>query len=228
MSRKTVRVLLVDDHAVVREGYRTLLAKHDGLTVVGEASDAASAYQCYKDTRPDVVIMDISMPGRGGIDAIEHIRRFDAQARILVFTMHGGAAYALQAFRAGARGYVTKSSPPDLLISAVRDVAEGQVAICPEISEVLALDRRARGKDRAGGSFAARVRDLAHDPRRAIDRRDRVGAQCQPQDRGELSLQHQVEARGGFRHRAALFRPAARAGRACFAGGGCRELGSVD
>ncbi len=141
MSRTAVRVLLVDDHAIVREGYRTLLGKHEGLTVVGEASDAASAYRCYKETQPDVVIMDISMPGRGGIDAIEHIRRFDAHARILVFTMHGGAVYALQAFRAGARGYVTKSSPPDLLISAVRDVAAGQVAICPEISEALALDR---------------------------------------------------------------------------------------
>ncbi|HUI22377.1 MAG TPA: response regulator transcription factor [Methylocella sp.] len=141
MTKKIIRILLVDDHAVVREGYRTLLAKHEGLMVVGEACDAASAYQCYKDTQPDVVIMDISLPGRGGIDAIEHIRRFDAQARILVFTMHGGAVYALQAFRAGARGYVTKSSPPDLLISAVRDVAEGRVAICPEISEVLALER---------------------------------------------------------------------------------------
>lgn len=141
MSRRTIRVLLVDDHAVVREGYRTLLEKHEGLMVVGDACDAVSAYQCYKDTQPDVVIMDISMPGRGGIDAIEHIRRLDAHARILVFTMHGGAVYALQAFRAGARGYVTKSSPPDLLISAVRDVAEGRVAICPEVSEVLALDR---------------------------------------------------------------------------------------
>lgn len=136
-----IRVLLVDDHAVVREGYRTLLDKHEGFVVVGEASDAASAYQCYKETNPDVVIMDISMPGRGGIDTIEHIRKFDARARILAFTMHGGAVYALQAFRAGARGYVTKSSPPDLLISAVRDIADGQMAICPEISEVLALDR---------------------------------------------------------------------------------------
>ena len=141
MTRATIRVLLVDDHAIVREGYRTLLAKHNGLTVVGEAGDAASAYRCYKDTQPDVVIMDISLPGRGGIDAIEHIRRFDSQARILVFTMHGGAVYALQAFRAGARGYVTKSSPPDLLISAVRDVAAGRIVICPETSEVLALDR---------------------------------------------------------------------------------------
>jgi two-component system, NarL family, invasion response regulator UvrY len=141
MSGKTIRVVLVDDHAVVREGYRALLAKHEGLTVVGEACDAASAYQCYKDTRPDVVIMDISMPGRGGIDAIEHIRDFDARARILVFTMHSGAAYALQAFRAGAKGYVTKSSSPELLVKAVRDIAEGRLAICPEISEALAIDR---------------------------------------------------------------------------------------
>jgi two-component system, NarL family, invasion response regulator UvrY len=141
MSRKTISVVIVDDHAVVREGYRALLAKHEGLTVVGEAYDAASAYQCYKNTRPDVVIMDISMPGRGGIDVIEHIREFDTHARVLVFTMHSGAAYALQAFRAGAKGYITKSSAPDLLISAVRDVAEGRLAICPEISEALAFDR---------------------------------------------------------------------------------------
>src|SRR6201987_761880 len=118
MSRNATRVLIVDDHAVVREGYPALLAKHEGLTVVGEASDAASAYQCYKDTRPDVVIMDISMPGRGGIDAIEHVREFDAQARVLVFTMHSGAAYALQAFRAGAKGDVTNSSSPDVLVDA--------------------------------------------------------------------------------------------------------------
>lgn len=141
MTGRPVRVLLVDDHAVVREGYRTLLEKHAGLRVVGEASNAASAYQCYKDLLPDVVVMDISMPGRGGIDAIEHLRKFDAQARVLVFTMHSGAPYALQAFRAGAKGYVTKSSPPDFLVSAVRSVAEGRLAICAEISEVLALDR---------------------------------------------------------------------------------------
>jgi two-component system invasion response regulator UvrY len=141
MTRRSITVLLVDDHAVVREGYRTLLEKHEGLKVIGEAANAASAYQRYKELRPDVVIMDISMPGRGGIDAIEHIRKFDAEARILVFTMHSGTPYALQAFRAGAKGYVTKSSPPDFLVSAVRSVADGQIAICPEIGEVLALDR---------------------------------------------------------------------------------------
>jgi DNA-binding NarL/FixJ family response regulator len=141
MTRQPIRVLLVDDHAVVREGYRALIEKHEGLQVVAEAANAASAYQCYKQARPDVVVMDISMPGRGGIDAIEHIRRLDFKARILVFTMHDGPAYALQAFRAGAKGYVTKSSPPDILVAAVRDVAEGRRVICPEMSSVLALDR---------------------------------------------------------------------------------------
>jgi two-component system, NarL family, invasion response regulator UvrY len=145
---RMVRVLLVDDHAVVREGYRTLLEKHEGLQVVGEASDAAAAYQVYKDLQPDVVVMDISMPGRGGIDAIEHIRRWDAHARVLVFSMHAHGAYALQAFRAGARGYVTKSSPPELLVSAVRDVADGRIAICPEISELLALNQLQEEKTR--------------------------------------------------------------------------------
>jgi two-component system invasion response regulator UvrY len=141
MSGNPIRVLLVDDHAVVREGYRTLLQKQQGLNVVGEAADAAEGYRLYKELHPDVVVMDISMPGRGGIDAIEHIRRFDPQARVLVFTMHGSAPYALQAFRAGARGYVTKSSPPDLLVSAVRSVEEGRLVVCPEISEVLARER---------------------------------------------------------------------------------------
>ena len=102
--RKTIRVLIVDDHAIVREGYRALLAKHEGITVVGEACDAASAYQCYKDKQPDVVIMDISMPGRGGIDAIKHIREFDAHARVLVFTMHSGAAYVQKQFSRCPRG----------------------------------------------------------------------------------------------------------------------------
>ena len=133
---------------------------------------------------PDVVIMDISMPGRGGIDAIEHIRRFDAHARILVFTMHGGAVYALQAFRAGAKGYVTKSSPPDLLISAVRRRCRRPGGHLSGDQRGARARSRARGKDGTGGSFAARVRDLAHDPRREIDGRDRVGTQCQPQDGG--------------------------------------------
>jgi DNA-binding NarL/FixJ family response regulator len=136
-----VRVLLVDDHAVVREGYRRLIEKHEGFEVVAEAGDASSAYRAFKDTRPDVVIVDISMPGRGGIDLVRQIRQLDPNARILMFTMHANAAYAQQAFRAGARGYVTKSSPPEVLISAVRSVYAGRPALCAEINEIIATSR---------------------------------------------------------------------------------------
>lgn len=141
MSPRSISVLLVDDHAVVREGYRRLLEKHEGIAVIAEAADAAGAYQAYRDKNPDVVVMDISLPGRGGIDAIRHIRQLDPAARVLVFTMHLSATFALQAFRAGAKGFVTKSSPPELLVSAVCDAAAGSVTICPEISEAIARSR---------------------------------------------------------------------------------------
>ncbi len=141
MGRRFISVMLVDDHAVVREGFRRLLEKHDGIAVVAEAASAAEAYREYKKHGPDVVVMDVSMPGRGGIDAIVHLRQWDAAARVLVFTMHLNAVFALYAFRAGARGYVTKSSPPELLVSAVQDVAAGRIAICPQVKDAIAMSR---------------------------------------------------------------------------------------
>lgn len=136
-----IRVLLVDDHAIVREGYRRLIEKHPGIEVVAEAGDAATAYAAFKAAGPDVVVVDISMPGRGGIDLIRQIRQWDSTARVLIFTMHASATYAQQAFRAGARGYVTKSSPPEILVSAIRDVFAGRPALCAEINEVIATSR---------------------------------------------------------------------------------------
>ena len=94
-----IRVMLVDDHAIVREGYRRLLDKEGDIAVIAEAGDGVGAYRLYKDAAPDVVIMDISMPGRGGIDVIRQMRQWDSHARVLVFRMHVNASYALQAFR---------------------------------------------------------------------------------------------------------------------------------
>ena len=136
-----IRVLLVDDHAVVREGYRRLIEKHEGIEVVAEADDAASAYKAFKASKPDVVVVDISMPGRGGIDLVRQMRQLDPHARILMFTMHANATYAQKAFRAGARGYITKSSPPDALVSAIRNVRAGRTALCDEINGVIAASR---------------------------------------------------------------------------------------
>jgi len=135
------RILLVDDHAVVREGYRAVLQKQPGLSVVAEAADGAEAYRLFKATRPDVVIMDLTMTGVSGIEGIRRIRQWDRDARILVFTMHQNAAFALQAIRAGARGYVTKMSPPEALLRAVFDVLAGRIALSPDIDHELALDR---------------------------------------------------------------------------------------
>jgi two-component system, NarL family, invasion response regulator UvrY len=134
-------IMLVDDHAVVREGYRTVLQKQPGLRVVAEASDGVEAYRLFKDIRPDLVIMDLTMPGIGGIETIRRIRQWDRGARILVFTMHQNAGFAVQAIRAGARGYVTKTSPPDALVRAVMDVLAGRVAVSPDIDHELALSR---------------------------------------------------------------------------------------
>jgi two-component system invasion response regulator UvrY len=134
-------ILLVDDHAVVREGYRAVLQKQLGLRVVAEAGDGAEAYRQFKATRPDLVIMDLTMPGVSGIEGIRHIRQWDRDARILVFTMHQNAAFALQAIRAGARGYVTKMSSPETLLRAVSEVLNGRIALSPDIDHELALNR---------------------------------------------------------------------------------------
>ncbi|BAM88062.1 putative two-component response regulator [Bradyrhizobium oligotrophicum S58] len=141
MSTPAGTILLVDDHAVVREGYRAMLQKQPGLRVVAEAADGAEAYRLFKEVRPDLVIMDLSMPGVGGIEGIRRIRQWDRGARILVFTMHENAGFAVQAIRAGARGYVTKSSPPEILLRAVMDVLAGHIAISPDIDHELALSR---------------------------------------------------------------------------------------
>lgn len=139
MTRSTI--MLVDDHAVVREGYRSLLEKQQALSVVAEAADGAGAYRAYKELRPDLVIMDLKLPDFSGVEAIRRIRQWDPKARILVFTMHQSSAYAVQAIRAGARGYVTKSSPPETLVRAVFDVLNGKLALSPDIDHELALER---------------------------------------------------------------------------------------
>ena len=136
-------ILLVDDHPVVREGYRRLLERQPGFRVCAEAGDAQGAYQAYKEFKPDVVVMDIAMPGASGIEAVRHIRQWDRNARVLIFSMHLSVAVTLKAFEAGASGFVTKSSGPAELIRAVSTVASGGRALSPDVSEVIAADRLA-------------------------------------------------------------------------------------
>ncbi|WP_315729726.1 MULTISPECIES: response regulator transcription factor [unclassified Bradyrhizobium] len=135
-----ISILLVDDHPVVRQGYRRVLESQDGFKVTAEADSAAGAYAAFKAHAPDVVVMDISMKGASGIEAIRNIRARDGHARILVFSMHGEAPLVKAAFNAGASGYVTKSSEPAALVRAIRSVVSGGRALSDDVAHVLAAD----------------------------------------------------------------------------------------
>jgi two-component system invasion response regulator UvrY len=140
MASPTISILLVDDHPVVRQGYRRVLENQSDFRVVAEADNAAGAYAAFKTHAPDVVVMDISMKGASGLEAIRNIRARDDRARILVFSMHSEAALVKTAFNAGASGFVTKSSEPAALIQAIRFVARGERAMSDDIAHALAED----------------------------------------------------------------------------------------
>jgi two-component system, NarL family, invasion response regulator UvrY len=141
-----ITLLLVDDHAIVREGYRALLQKQPGLEVVAEAIYGKQAYQQYKLHTPDVTIMDLSLPGQSGIENIAHIKQRNPAAKILVFTMHQNPRFAALAINAGALGYVTKSSPPDVLLNAIYEVYAGRRTLSPDIAQALALEKTGHEK----------------------------------------------------------------------------------
>jgi two-component system, NarL family, invasion response regulator UvrY len=134
-----ISVLLVDDHAVVREGYRRLLERASGIDVVGEAASAGEAYQSFCQLQPDVVVMDISLPDVSGIEAMRRLLLREPRARVLVFSIHEEAIFPTRAFQAGARGYVTKASAPEVLVGAVRAVAAGSSFLSPDVAQTLAL-----------------------------------------------------------------------------------------
>jgi len=137
-------VLLVDDHAVVRAGYRTLLEDSPDVEVVGDAADGETAYSQYLALRPDVVVMDLSLPGAGGLEAIRRILARERDARVLVFSIHEDVAFVEQSLRAGARGYITKNSAPEILVEAVCRLAAGEVYLERQLAQNLAL-RKSHG-----------------------------------------------------------------------------------
>jgi len=139
VSGNAIRIMLVDDHAVVRAGFRRLLEQQPTFHVVAEAADAERAYTLFLEHEPDVIVMDVSMPGVSGLDSIRRIIKRSPAARILVFTMHEDASIAERAIQLGARGYVTKSNPPEILTAAVAEVAGGGLALSPDIAKSIAV-----------------------------------------------------------------------------------------
>ena len=124
-----ISVILVDDHAVVRAGFRLLLAEHERLEVVAEASRGEEVFQLYQEKKPDVLVMDLSMPGIGGLECIRRLLARSPEVKILVFSVHDELVYVNRALSAGARGYITKNSAPTILAEAIEQIAAGNLYI---------------------------------------------------------------------------------------------------
>jgi len=141
MIQNAIRVMLVDDHAVVRMGFRLLLEGAPDIKVAAEAESGEVAVRTFPEIKPDVVVMDISMPGIGGIEAIDRILAREPQARILVLSAHEDAMHARRVLKAGAVGYLTKRSAAEELMQAIRQVAQGKTYLEPTIAQQLAVQQ---------------------------------------------------------------------------------------
>jgi len=139
MSMSKIRIMLVDDHAVVRVGFRMLLNATSDIEVVDEADSGEAAYQRYPEVRPDVVVMDLAMPGIGGIEAVRRLLSRDADARVLILSAHEDTAHLKRVLKVGALGYLSKRSAPEDLIGAVRAVAAGRIYLDADLARKLAV-----------------------------------------------------------------------------------------
>lgn len=135
-----VNVLLVDDHAVVREGYKSYLSLSEKIGNVYEANCGDSACQQYMQQKTDVVVMDLSMPGIGGLECIRRLINYDINCKVLVFSIHNQLIYVSRAIKSGAKGYITKSSMPETLVTAVCLIAQGKTYIEEEMAQQLAVN----------------------------------------------------------------------------------------
>jgi DNA-binding NarL/FixJ family response regulator len=133
------RIVIADDHAIVRDGLRRLLESAGGLQVIAEAVDGDDTVDKVRGTECDLLLLDMSMPGRSGVELIKYVKSIRPQLAVLVFSMHAEDQYAVRAMRAGASGYLTKDSPPSTIVDAVRKLARGGMYITPAVAEQLAM-----------------------------------------------------------------------------------------
>jgi DNA-binding NarL/FixJ family response regulator len=146
MSKK-INIILVDDHAVVRAGVRRLLEQEPLFDVIGEAESGEKAYQLFGELNPDVMLMDLSMPGMGGLEAIRRILMRDEKAKILVLSMHEDLSFANQALKLGAKGYLIKNTLGDDLVKAIEAISQGDIFLSDEIAKKIAVSSIDGGQD---------------------------------------------------------------------------------
>jgi DNA-binding NarL/FixJ family response regulator len=146
MAKKTT-IVLVDDHAVVRAGVRRLLEQEPLFEVIGEAESGERAYQIFGELKPDVMVMDLSMPGMGGLESIRRILMRYEKAKILVLSMHEDLSFANQALKLGAKGYLTKNTLADDLVKSIETVTQGDVFLSDEIAKKMAMQSISGNQD---------------------------------------------------------------------------------
>ena len=142
MSQAATRVLIVDDHAIIRRGIQALLAEFDDIEVVGEAADGQEAVALAQDLEPDVVLMDLVMPGVDGIEAIRRIASFEPSPPVLVLTSFAGDDKVFPAIKAGAQGYLLKDSEPADVVQAIRRICRGEPSLQPSIAQKVLRELR--------------------------------------------------------------------------------------
>jgi len=138
MTEGNIRIVIADDHAFLREGIKKTIQDETDMKIVGEASNASDALTVIRELEPDVVIMDISMPGKSGLDVLKDLKAMKKKYRILILSMHPEDRFAIRALKAGAAGYLTKESAPDELVKAIRTVLTGRKYVSKALAEKLA------------------------------------------------------------------------------------------
>jgi two-component system, NarL family, invasion response regulator UvrY len=145
--KSPITVMLVDDHAVVRAGYRMLLTQSESIDVLCEAETGEEACQLYLEWQPRVVVMDLNLPGIGGLAATRRILARDSSAKILIISMYDEIVYVNRALESGAKGYVTKSCTPDLLVEAVMRIGRNETMVEPALAQRLVMQRFTKEED---------------------------------------------------------------------------------
>jgi len=160
-----ISVLLVDDHPVVIEGLRKVLQTAGDIAVAGEAHDAAGALEQARGLRPDVILLDLRMPGASGVQATRRLREQEVRSAVIILTSYGDQAYVRQAMEAGAEGYLLKTTPPDLLIAAIRSAARGRRQLSPELLDGVLADLSGLARE-----HTRRETDLSEEDREILRR----------------------------------------------------------
>ncbi len=155
-----IKVLIVDDHAIMRDGIRALLSVNDDIEVIGEASEGREAIKKVKELTPDVIIMDIAMPGMDGMEATRQIVKGNPKAKVLVLTQHENKEYVLSSIKAGAAGFILKRALGSELVSAIRTVYQGDTVLYPSVAAALVEDFRHRTESDPYDRLTTREREV--------------------------------------------------------------------